>query len=324
MIVQKDAPLVSIIIPNYNHACFLERRIQSVLDQTYQDFEIILLDDASPDNSVEILSRFAQNPRVYKTIFNEVNSGSTFKQWNKGISQARGEYIWLAESDDYADKNLLENLVQPLNSNPNVGVSYCQSWAVNECDRICSSMQEWTDDLDKERWRKNFINSGLDECSRYIVQKCTVPNASAVVFRRSVYEKVGGADESFRLSGDWMMWTKMLLASDVAFTAEPLNFFRMHSNTVRGSCGKSELALKEAFLIVHHILQNIRVPKQIQEDTFNGLMNRWLAGIADYRWGFSTNVNVYRNFGRLDQQIHHRITNRLIKSLSKSFHSRVS
>ena len=116
-------PKVTVIIPNYNHAHFLERRIQSVLDQTYQDFEIILLDDASPDNSVETLSKFAQDSRVYQAIFNEVNSGSTFKQWNKGISQARGEYIWLAESDDYANKSLLENLVQPLDSHPNVGVS---------------------------------------------------------------------------------------------------------------------------------------------------------------------------------------------------------
>jgi len=316
-------PKVSIIIPNYNHARFLERRIQSVLDQTYQDFEIILLDDASPDESIEILSRFAQDPRVYKTIFNEVNSGSTFKQWNKGISQARGEYIWLAESDDYTDKNLLKSLVQPLDRHPNVGVSYCQSWKVDEYDRICSSMQDWTDDLDKERWSKDFINSGLDECSRYLIQKCIIPNASAVVFRHSIYKKVGGADESFRLSGDWMLWTKMLLVSDIAFTAEPLNFFRTHSNTVRGSCAKSALALQEAFVIVRHILQNVRVPQQIQEDTFDGLMNRWLAGIADYRWSSSTNLNVYRHFGELDQQIHRRITHRLIKSLSKSFRSKV-
>ena len=317
MMVQKEIPLVSVIIPNYNHSRFLKRRIQSVLDQTYQDFEIILLDDASPDNSVEILSKFAQDSRVYKTIFNETNSGTTFKQWNKGISHARGDYIWLAESDDYADKDLLKRLVHPLDSHPNVGVSYCQSWKVDERDRIFSSMQYWTDDLDKGRWSKSFINSGLDECSQYMVRKCTIPNASAVVFRRSVYEKVGGADESFRLSGDWMLWAKMLLVSDLAFTAEPLNFFRMHSNTVRGSATKSALALQDAFLITHYILQSVRVTQQTQEDVFNGLMNCWLAGIADYHWDFATNATVYRHFSKLDRQIHRRIVHRVMRSLTK-------
>jgi glycosyltransferase involved in cell wall biosynthesis len=92
---------------------FLRRRIESVLCQTYQDFELILLDDCSSDESRSLLSEYAGDPRV-RIEFNEVNSGSPFKQWNKGVRLARGQYVWIAESDDYADKRLLERLVAQL------------------------------------------------------------------------------------------------------------------------------------------------------------------------------------------------------------------
>ena len=74
-------PKVSVVIPNYNHARFLTRRIETVLQQTFQDFEVILLDDCSTDDSRSILSKYAADPRV-RIEFNEKNSGSTFKLWN--------------------------------------------------------------------------------------------------------------------------------------------------------------------------------------------------------------------------------------------------
>jgi glycosyltransferase involved in cell wall biosynthesis len=88
---------VSVVVPNYNHARFLRKRVDSILGQTFQDFELILLDDCSTDDSRSVLSKYADDPRV-RIEFNEVNSGSTFKQWNKGVWLAHGEYVWIAES----------------------------------------------------------------------------------------------------------------------------------------------------------------------------------------------------------------------------------
>lgn len=96
---------VSIIIPNYNYARFLQQRIESVLAQTYTDYEIILLDDASTDDSVSILNHYKTNSRVAHLEINSVNTGSPFIQWQKGISLSRGKYIWIAESDDVADSS---------------------------------------------------------------------------------------------------------------------------------------------------------------------------------------------------------------------------
>ena len=82
-------PKVSVIVPNYNHAPYLKRRIDSILNQTYQDFELILLDDCSTDNSAEVLNEYASNPKVSHVVINEINSGSTFKQWDKGFALAK-------------------------------------------------------------------------------------------------------------------------------------------------------------------------------------------------------------------------------------------
>jgi len=96
-------PTVSVIIPNYNYESYLKQRIETVLNQTYQNFEVIILDDHSSDNSRDIIETFRQNEKVTHIVYNQINSGSPFIQWVKGIELAIGKYIWIAESDDYSD-----------------------------------------------------------------------------------------------------------------------------------------------------------------------------------------------------------------------------
>jgi glycosyltransferase involved in cell wall biosynthesis len=85
----------SIIIPNYNHGKFLHQRINSILCQTYQNFELIILDDASTDNSLEIIENFKDHPGISHIIYNKTNSGSPFKQWVQGIILAKNNWIWM-------------------------------------------------------------------------------------------------------------------------------------------------------------------------------------------------------------------------------------
>jgi len=224
---------VSVIIPNYNHARFLPRRIESVLRQTLQDFELILLDDCSTDDSRSILSQYGGDPRV-RIEFNEVNSGSPFKQWNKGVGLARGEYVWIAESDDYADARLLEKLAALLDAEPRATFAYCRSVRVSLDDRL----EGFVDPLvavgnQHHRWTVDYSADGMEECRNYLVHCNTVPNASAVVFRKDVYQRVGGADESMSLCGDWKLWAAMALTGKIVYLAEPLNYYRFHDASVR-------------------------------------------------------------------------------------------
>jgi glycosyltransferase involved in cell wall biosynthesis len=251
-------PRVSVIVPNYNHGPFLERRLRSVLNQTYSDFELIFLDDASTDDSLEIFGRFATDARV-RSEFNAINSQSPFKQWNKGVRLSTGTYIWIAESDDDAELTFLETLVPILDTHPNVGLAYCNSWMTDENDQRVSSIEGWAAWLDPERWRGDYINDGSDECARFLLMQNTIPNASAVLFRRDVYVRAGMAEETMRYCGDWLTWVRMLLTSDVAFVREPLNCYRWHNSTVRVAMHDTQTALLEHLRVALEIVQRTRV-----------------------------------------------------------------
>jgi glycosyltransferase involved in cell wall biosynthesis len=269
-------PKVSVVVPNYNHARFLRKRLESVLGQTFQDFEVIFLDDASTDDSKEIYEQFANDSRI-RSIFNEKNSGSVFKQWNKGFRAAKGEYIWIAESDDFADNRFLETLVPKLDANPNAGVAYCQSWIVDEHDTKQFIVEYTRKRIDADRWKSDFTNNGPNECARYLILGCTINNASSAIVRRSVVEKIGYAEENWRISGDWVFWAKMLMQSDIEFIARPLNCWRCHTSTVRNSGAGNGLNIADYYRASAFIASHANIRPEVLERArvlrFNGWMH---------------------------------------------------
>ncbi len=227
-------PTVSVIVPNYNHARFLRQRLDSILAQTYTDFELILLDDCSHDHSVEILEEYAEHPQVTHFVVNDTNSGSPFAQWKKGIDLARGEYIWIAESDDYADTEFLNALTPVLQKNPELLVSYCRSEMVDEHGMTPNPGSFYCDSLDKERWHSSYTNTGKDEIINYARYMNTIPNASSTIIRRSAAVTLD-FPVTMRFTGDWYFWLQLLNQGRVAYECQPLNFFRCHSNTTRST-----------------------------------------------------------------------------------------
>ena len=141
--------------------------------------------------------------------FNQVNSGSTFKQWNKGVRLARGKYVWIAESDDYADPRLLERLMAVLEADATVAFAYCRSWRVTEDGRKgrilrflpvlpgCVSMDD------------RLLRGRARRVPRLLRTTKHGPQCERSGFSREIYERVGGADESLRLCGDWKLWAAM-------------------------------------------------------------------------------------------------------------------
>ena len=240
--------MVSVIIPNYNHGRFLAERIESVLNQTFAEFECIVLDDASTDNSKEIIEGFAARDSRIKFYPSENNSGSPFVQWNKGLALASNDLIWIAESDDSCDTDLLQTLVNEHLQNPHIGLAYCQSLKIDTAGNVEGTWQDFTYNMDAELFKENFIIDGMEFISRFLIHKNVIPNASAVVFKKSVFGKAGGADESLTTNSDWLCWLTMLVNHSVAFVAHPLNKFRFHADSViaKHSSGYS-LIYKEQF-----------------------------------------------------------------------------
>jgi glycosyltransferase involved in cell wall biosynthesis len=295
------APKVSVIVPNYNHARFLRQRIASILAQTYQDFELILLDDCSTDKSGKILQEYVSDPQV-RVEFSEVNSGSAYKQWNKGVRLARGKYIWIAESDDYADARLLERLVPVLEGELEVAFVYCRSWRVDENDRRDGFGDYYLADLGLERWSRDYRANGQDECRNYFVHRNIVGNASAVLFRRAVYERVGGADESLRMCGDWKVWASMALTGRVAYLGEPLNFFRAHGESIWGRGRKQGLAAEETLRVARWVASKVKRGELASETMFDTLARDvWVPAVLSREVGLCQKLAILRNALAVDR-----------------------
>jgi len=262
-------PKVSVIVPNYNHAAFLRQRINSILNQSYTDFELILLDDKSSDNSPQIIEQYKNDAHVKHVVLNEKNSGSSFIQWKLGMSLCQGEYIWIAESDDAANEELLATLVKTLDENQDVGLAYCQSYAMNEDGNITGSLLKTMELPDKEKWQHNFLMRGEEFVKHYMVFKNVIPNASAVLFRRSAKDKGGEPDGSYRLNGDWNFWINLALNSRVAYVADCLNYFRFHSKTVRSKAILEGLNYLEYTRIIQQVFNSVSFNSSEKRNVIN-------------------------------------------------------
>lgn len=270
-----QSPLVSVVVPNFNHARYLPARLDSIFAQSFRDFEVIILDDASTDDSCSVIRRYLAAPGV-RLLTNPTNSGSPFVQWNRGVELARGELVWIAESDDVAAPEFLATLVPLLQSDPDVGICYCQSYHIDADNKNQGSLFGWTEDLEPGRWQTSFRNEGPDEVARFLVLKNPILNASAVVFRRSVFRSVGGAPTNLRECGDWLTWSRMLLRSAVRFEAVPLNYFRTHSSSVR-TATRGAASFLEFVRVQTLIAASVAVSPSVEVE----LCRRTLRGLRD-------------------------------------------
>lgn len=302
-------PRVSVIVPNYNHARYLPERIASIREQSFQDFELILMDDASTDNSREVIDDLAKTDQRIRTVINTTNSGSGYKQWNKGVGEASGEYIWIAESDDSAEPDVLKRLVEKLEQNPDVGLAYCQSWRMNEQSQKIGTLLEWTSDLGTDRWEQDFVANGVDECRRYLCRKNTIVNASGVVFRRSLFEKVGGTTDTLRLCADWMLWVRMLMESNLAYVAEPLNRFRMEPTSVTHTSKKDGTNAEESYRMVRAIESLVGIAPDVLESAREKMFFVWTHPILmnDVSISKERNLRIYREASAFDPHLHQRL-----------------
>ena len=251
---------VSIILPNYNHSKYLSSRIESILGQRYDDIELIILDDASTDNSKEIIEKYLDDPKVSVYLQNEINSGTTFSQWRKGIEQATGEYIWIAESDDIADLDFLSTMVSVLESNKGIEIAFCPSTWIDEKDAIIHTPDH---EKDGDTWSGNSL----------IVNELLVGNliynASSAVFKKSLVSKVDfDATCTYRYSGDWFFWVQVIKDSKVNRVSKRLNFFRRHKENVSFQAEKDGLQFEEGLKIVKYIFKNADVPLLKQRATY--------------------------------------------------------
>lgn len=205
--VERENPLVSIIIPNFNHAQFIGDAIRSVLDQEYRNFEIIVVDDGSTDNSREVVAQFGDRVRY---IWQE-NQGLSAAR-NTGIRAARGSYIGVLDADDMYEPEFLSTLMATLQANPGADGVYCGYQFVDQVNEPLPQIEACSipdNDLYRALLDGNFL----------------VPESMLV--RRGCYESVGPFDETLRACEDWDMWLRITNQYRVAGTTQVLTRHRI-------------------------------------------------------------------------------------------------
>ena len=250
-------------MPNFNHAPYLEERLRSIFRQTYPPHEVLFLDDASSDESVEVARRLASDsPVPFRLVLNESNSGSTFRQWLKGIDMAEGDLVWIAESDDTCRPEMLERLV-PEFLDPEVTLAYCQSAIIGpDGRRYAEDYLSVTEDLSPTRWRYRYSVPGAVEVALALSQRNTIPNASAVVFRKPGVLEERKDLETLRLGGDWLFYAMRIRRGKISYLPASLNDHRHHDRSVRSGFERTDRALRGAVVRQGEDLRVIPDPGQ--------------------------------------------------------------
>ncbi|MDR3653782.1 MAG: glycosyltransferase family 2 protein [Paludibacter sp.] len=249
-------PRVSVIVPNYNHAPYLRQRIDSILNQTYQDFELILLDDCSTDKSEEVLLSYKDHTKVTYLIFNKQNSGSTFKQWNKGIGLAKGEYIWIAESDDWAETGFLEKIIVELEKRENIGLAYVASKLINSDGEVTYE--------NKSQDTNEIIGyTGSQFLSEKLVTSNNIWNASMMVFKKELFYNL--SDKSYlemKYCGDWFLYVQLCEQTNVLEIKSTLNNYRIHADNVSTDAKRTGKYFTEGFRVFEYIthIKGVSIP----------------------------------------------------------------
>ena len=240
---------VSIIVPNYNHAQFLRKRLESIYSQTYSNTEVILLDDCSSDDSRSILNEFRErHPSTTQCHFNDVNSGGVFNQWAKGFEMASGDLIWIAESDDYCSDNFLNELVVQF-ANSAVRIAFCRTIFVDSpTNQEVWSSESFLHDLRLNIWKQPFLASANAITKNAWVVKNIIPNVSGAIFRHPHQLDLlkDPAWKSMRLCGDWIFYLTIARGGLVGYSPMATNYYRQHA------CNTSVTAHREAIYYREH------------------------------------------------------------------------
>ena len=236
-------PAVSVAVPNYNYAHCLPDRLYTIFDQNHPVEEVIVLDDASSDDSIAVIMRLAEErERDISLVINEQNSGSVFAQWAKAAEMCKGEFLWIAEADDMSEPSFLTSLLALMKADPDIVLGFTDSKSIDaEGAHVYASYKPYFATIEPGALTRTEVFSGRDFVTRYLGVKNIILNVSSVLWRREALLRALAACQAelakFRMAGDWRLYLECLGAPNarVAYVADPLNVHRRHAASVTHS-----------------------------------------------------------------------------------------
>jgi len=234
---------VSVIIPTHNRSRLLVKAVESVQRQTYRDFEIIIVDDASEDDTKEIVKGLLNDQVKYIRL--DTNHGGSGAR-NIGINAAKGKYVAFLDDDDFWLPEKLERQVEVMKRSPQVGVVYTE-WLQLENGRTYTYKM-------KPKYRGNIYK-------HLLAGNCVPGGGSTVLARRECFQSVGGFDEQLPSCQDWDMWIRLAREYEFDFVALPLIVWRMHNARISTDI---DAVMRGRELLVRKILNEDRPGRKIR------------------------------------------------------------
>lgn len=231
------APLLSVTVLNYNYAHYLPNCLDSILQQSFRDFELILINDCSTDNSLAVIEPYLHDPRV-RLIHHEQNKGFV-ASLIEGMQESRGRYLSVISADDWVvSQHAFAQQVAILEQNPQV-VMVFSAYGLYADERTLSFVSRAAD--------HSYIRDGRDVFADFLLRG--YPQHSGTMIRKSAYEAIGGYDPTLIWSLDAQMWLGLCHFGDVAYVDEMLYAYRRHPS----SMSKNPAALRNAILELFRI-----------------------------------------------------------------------
>lgn len=262
---RKSVRCVTAVIPNYNYARYLAQRIDSILFQTYPVSEIIILDDCSSDNSIEVIKhRIEENPTKIpmRLVCNTENSGSAFAQWQKAFQLAKGDYVWIAEADDSCNERFLETVMQGF-EDEDVVISYCESLTIDENNKLLmGNLRVWIDIFNTGKWDEDYIKDGIEEVSETMCINNTIANVSSAVIKNDDYSEILEGAKNYHLAGDWYTYMNILKRGKIAYYKESLNYHRMQTQGLTLSTSHDK-EFEEIVRLQDYAMNNFEISKEV-------------------------------------------------------------
>jgi len=253
----KIKPLVNVCIPNYNNAKYLDTCIQSALNQTYQNIEVILMDNCSTDNSIEIAEKYSDKIRI---IQNPINIGQP-KNTNKCIEYSNGKYCVILHSDDFLLPNFAEKLVPVLEEYSNINMAIGERMETDEFGVPAKIAPFYNVDcvIPGEKQAKVFMMSSVLTCQ--------------VLFRTETFKNIGGIDERHVINLDGLLWFKFSLSGDVGYIKTPVSVYRRHDESTTAQYNHSIDLIIEHYCAITEMFR-IAKGRPYLEQFFNDAIKR--------------------------------------------------
>ncbi len=208
--------MISVVIPIYNKALYIEKAINSVLSQSYKDYELIIVNDGSTDGSLDVVEKIIENisTRIDIKVVNQENSGVSAAR-NRGVELAKGEYIAFLDADDWWDEDYLQKMYQLIVDYPNATLYGSSYKIVKHKKSKVPNIGLPTD-----------FQSGIINYFAAYAKTLVMPlSTSATIIKKSIFEELGGFNTNISLGEDFELWVRVALMYDVAYINKPLSYY---------------------------------------------------------------------------------------------------